>query len=207
VIVPTDQPLQGVNRVATGLIGGTFDPIHVAHLIMAEEALEQCALDRVLFVPAPRPPHKYEGDLSPFVDRLAMVRLAVTENPRLDVTAIEARREGASYTIETVQAIRSELDPDETISLIIGGDSLEQFRTWKDPDRLLTEVELIVARRPGSCDDVVDRRVMENARFLEMPLLGISSTDIRRRVCEGRTIRYMVPETVRSYISEKSLYS
>ena len=90
---------------------------------------------------------------------------------------------------------------------LIGGDSLEQFRTWKDPDRLLDEVELIVARRPGSREDVVDRRVMDHARFLEMPLLGISSTDIRDRVREGRTIRYMVPETVRSYISEKSLYS
>ena len=193
--------------MSTGLIGGTFDPIHVAHLFMAEEALEQCALDRVLFVPAPRPPHKDESGLSPFADRLAMVRLAVTDNPRLDVTDIEARREGASYTIETVRAIRSEIEDDEHISLIIGGDSLVQFRTWKDPERLLSEVELIVARRPGSHDETVDRRIRDNARFLDMPLLGISSTDIRARAREGRSIRYLVPETVRSYISEKSLYS
>jgi len=193
--------------VSTGLIGGTFDPIHVAHLFMAEEALEQCALDRVLFVPAPRPPHKEVSDLSPFADRLAMVRLAVTDNPRLDVTDIEARREGASYTIETVRAIRAELGEGEPVSLIIGGDSLVQFRTWKDPERLLSEVELVVARRPGSHDETVDAAIRDNARFLDMPLLGISSTNIRDRAREGRSIRYLVPETVRSYISEKSLYS
>jgi len=193
--------------VSTGLIGGTFDPIHVAHLFMAEEALEQCALDRVLFVPAPRPPHKDVSDLSPFADRLAMVRLAVTDNPRLDVTDIEARREGASYTIETVRAIRAELGEGEPVSLIIGGDSLVQFRTWKDPERLLSEVELVVARRPGSHDETVDAAIRDNARFLDMPLLGISSTNIRDRAREGRSIRYLVPETVRSYISEKSLYS
>ncbi len=193
--------------MSTGLIGGTFDPIHIAHLIMAEEALQQFGLDRVLFVPAPRPPHKDAGVLSPFADRLAMVRLAVTENKRLDVTDIEARREGASYTIETVRAIRAELDGEERISLIIGGDSLEQILTWKDPGRLLDEVELIVARRPGTTDDDVDRAVLRHARFLHTPLMGISSTDIRARVREGRTIRYMVPETVRSYITEKSLYS
>lgn len=193
--------------MSTGLIGGTFDPIHVAHLFMAEEALEQCALDRVLFVPAPRPPHKEVSDLSPFADRLAMVRLAVTDNPRLDVTDIEARREGASYTIETVRAIRAELGEGEPVSLIIGGDSLVQFRTWKDPERLLSEVELVVARRPGSHDETVDAAIRDNARFLDMPLLGISSTNIRDRAREGRSIRYLVPETVRSYISEKSLYS
>ncbi len=193
--------------MSTGLIGGTFDPIHVAHLFMAEEALEQCALDRVLFVPAPRPPHKDVSDLSPFADRLAMVRLAVTDNPRLDVTDIEARREGASYTIETVRAIRAELGEGEPVSLIIGGDSLVQFRTWKDPERLLSEVELVVARRPGSHDETVDAAIRDNARFLDMPLLGISSTNIRDRAREGRSIRYLVPETVRSYISEKSLYS
>jgi len=174
---------------------------------MAEEALEQCALDRVLFVPAPRPPHKEVSDLSPFADRLAMVRLAVTDNPRLDVTDIEARREGASYTIETVRAIRAELGEGEPVSLIIGGDSLVQFRTWKDPERLLSEVELVVARRPGSHDETVDAAIRDNARFLDMPLLGISSTNIRDRAREGRSIRYLVPETVRSYISEKSLYS
>jgi nicotinate-nucleotide adenylyltransferase len=193
--------------VSTGLIGGTFDPIHIAHLIMAEEALQQCALDRVLFVPAPRPPHKRRGNLSSFTDRLAMVRLAVTDNPRLEVTDIESRREGASYTIETVQAIRSEIGDGESIALIIGGDSLEQFLTWKDPDRLLSEVGLIVARRPGSRNDHVDARVMGSVRFLDMPLLGVSSTDIRDRVRGGRSIRYLVPENVRSYITEKNLYS
>ncbi len=193
--------------MSTGLIGGTFDPIHIAHLIMAEEALEQCALDRVLFVPAPRPPHKHEGALSPFEERLAMVRLAISGNPRLDVTDIEARREGASYTVETVEVIRAGLPAGESVSLIIGGDSLEQFLTWKDPGRLLSEVELIVARRPGSCDEVADPRVRGVARFLDMPLLDISSTDIRVRVREGRSIRYLVPEPVRSYIAEKSLYS
>ena len=193
--------------MATGLMGGTFDPIHIAHLIIAEVALEQCGLDRILFVPAPRPPHKTEGGMSSIEDRIEMVRLAIEDNPRLELSDIETRREGKSYTIETVREVRRLLGPDERICFIMGADSLTQLSSWKAPEHLLDEIEVVVAGRPGVNERDADPAALEKVIILDSPLMEISSSHIRWLAREGRSIRYLVPAAVESYIREKNLYS
>ena len=193
--------------MATGLMGGTFDPIHMAHLIIAEVALEQCGLDRVLFVPSAQPPHKCEGGVSSIEDRIAMVQLAIEGNDRLELSDIEARREGKSYTIETIRELRATLGPNESIYFIMGADSLTQLSSWKAPKHLLDEVQIVVARRPGVNEHEADPEALDRVLILDGPLMEISSSDIRRRSGEGRSIRYLVPPAVESYIREKNLYS
>jgi len=178
----------------------------MAHLIAAEIATEQLNLSRVLLVPAARPPHKEGVSVSPFADRLAMVRLVAEQNEVFEVSDIEAARPGASYTIQTVREIR-EATGESALWFIIGADSLVQFFTWKEPEALLSECRFAVAPRPGFDIQSVDPRVRERSVMLEMPLVGISATEIRARVAAGRTIRYQVPAPVESYIREKSLYS
>lgn len=193
--------------MATGLMGGTFDPIHIAHLIIAEVALEQCGLDRVLLVPSARPPHKSEEGVSSIGDRIEMVRLAIEDNPRLELSDIETRREGKSYTIETVRELRRVLGPNERICFIMGADSLTQLSSWKAPEHLLDEVEIVVVGRPGVDERDADPAALERVLVLDSPLMEISSSRIRWLAREGRSIRYLVPPAVESYIREKNLYS
>jgi nicotinate-nucleotide adenylyltransferase len=193
--------------LATGLMGGTFDPVHIAHLVIAEEALDRLGLDRVVFVPCARPPHKNEEDITPVEHRLEMVRLAILGNPRLVLSDIEARRPAPSYTIDTVRAFRSEFGDEEKLYFIMGADSLTQFFTWKDPLELISECEFVVVPRPGIEFTDGDARIVDRAHLLDAPELELSSSDIRARVRDGRTIRYLVPESVRAYIEEKKLYS
>jgi nicotinate-nucleotide adenylyltransferase len=187
-------------------MGGTFDPVHVAHLIAAETALDDLGLERVLLVPAARPPHKEKEPVTAFEDRLAMVRLAAGSHPALEVSDIEAARPGASYTIQTLREIRSTTGVDE-LWFIMGADSLTQFFTWKDPEALLAECRFAVAPRPGVDPADADPRVLERSVILDMPLVGVSATEIRSRVRHGRSIRYQVPAEVESYIREKRLYT
>lgn len=193
--------------MATGLMGGTFDPIHVAHLIIAEEALDRLGLDRVVFIPSARPPHKPGSHMTPVEHRLEMVRLAVADNPRLAVSDVEARRDDTSYTIETIRALREELGEEETLHFIMGADSLAQFFTWKDPLDLLSACEFVVVPRPGATIEDGDPRIREKATVLEMPMLDIASSDIRSRLRSGRSVRYLLPGPVRAYIEAKNLYS
>jgi nicotinate-nucleotide adenylyltransferase len=193
--------------VAIGLIGGTFDPIHIAHLIIAEAALEALSLREVVFVPAARPPHKDGGRVTPVEHRLEMVRLAISGNPRLDVSDIEARREAPSYTIDTIREVRSGLSAAEEIYFIMGADSLVEFFTWKDPLELLGSCRFAVVPRPGVSLDAADPRILARATILEVPEMSIASRDIRERARLGRTIRYLVPAPVESYIHEKKLYT
>lgn len=192
--------------LATGLIGGTFDPIHIAHLVMAEQALEQCDLATVVFVPAARPPHKRGVPMAPFEDRLEMVRRAVRGNARLEVSDLESRREEVSYTVDTVRLVKHER-PGERLCLIVGADSLAQLSAWKSPAELLSECEFAVAPRPGFPSRDADPELGGRVRFLDMPLLDVSSSDIRERVRLGRSVRYLVPPEVESYIREKNLYT
>jgi nicotinate-nucleotide adenylyltransferase len=187
-------------------MGGTFDPIHVGHLIIAEEALDRLSLEKVVFVPAARPPHKREGDVTPVLDRLEMVRLAIDGNPRLALSDIEARRPSVSYTIETIRELRTALGGEELL-FIMGADSLTQFLTWKDPEGLLSTCTFVVVPRPGVDIGSVAPDVRARVRLLDMPLIGISSRDIRERVRLGRTIRYLVPAKVHAFIEKKKLYS
>jgi nicotinate-nucleotide adenylyltransferase len=193
--------------VAIGVIGGTFDPIHIAHLIIAEAAVEALSLRQVVFVPAARPPHKDRDGVTPIGHRLEMVRLAIAGNPRLAVSDIEARRKSPSYTIDTIRELRSGLDAHEEIYFVMGGDSLVEFFTWKDPLELLSACRFAVVPRPGVSLDDADPRILERASVVAAPEMSIASRDIRERARLGRTIRYLVPAPVESYIHEKKLYT
>jgi nicotinate-nucleotide adenylyltransferase len=193
--------------VATGLLGGTFDPVHLAHLIVAEAALEDLSLDRVIFMPCAEPPHKPGRQITDVRHRLEMARRATADNPRLEVSELEASRAAPSYTIDTVRELKQALGEGELTHFIMGSDSLEQFFAWKQPLELLAECEFAVVVRPGFDMSGADSRILERAHILRAPQVDISSSDIRRRVRDGRTIRYLVPSGVSDYIVEKKLYS
>jgi len=193
--------------LAIGLMGGTFDPIHIAHLIIAETALETLSLREIIFVPAAKPPHKDDDRVTPVEHRLEMVRLAIEGSSRLAVSDIETRRESTSYTIDTIREVRAGLEAGEEIYFIMGADSLVEFFTWKDPDDLLDSCKFVVVPRPGVSMGDADPRILEKAVVLDAPELSIASRDIRERVRHGRTIRYLVPATVESYIDKKKLYT
>jgi nicotinate-nucleotide adenylyltransferase len=197
-----------------GLLGGTFDPVHYGHLLLAESCREQGRLDEVWFVPAAVPPHKQNQTLSSAAARLEMLRLAVGGHEAFRVSEIELTRGGVSYTVDTLAAIRAER-PDAELFLLLGGDSLVDMPTWRDPRRILELARPMTVGRPGSptpnyrvLDAFVDPAILAGlaALHVEMPLVGISSRDLRRRVAEGRSIRYQVPRAVEQYIATAGLY-
>ncbi|HZK76788.1 MAG TPA: nicotinate-nucleotide adenylyltransferase [Candidatus Kapabacteria bacterium] len=186
-----------------GILGGTFDPPHLAHLIASERAVETFALDRLLFVPANIPPNKSEP-LSSSSDRLAMTRLAIEENSKFNISEIEMSRPGVSYSIDTIRLLKSQWNPAK-IFLFIGNDQFAAFGSWHEPEEILREAEVVVMTRPLEypiAKSPYDSRV----KFMDIPLLQISSTDIRERVRAGTSIRYLVPEAVQAYIVEHGLY-
>jgi nicotinate-nucleotide adenylyltransferase len=195
-----------------GIFGGSFNPPHVAHLIVAETVREQFALDRVLWIPNRQPPHKPEASLVAAAHRLAMVRLAVAGNPAFEVSEVELWRTGVSYTVDTVAALQAER-PGDTFFLLIGGDSLRDFPSWYRPGEIVRRVPLLVYRRPDAAADVpadvpadVLAALAGRVQFAEAPLLEVSGTEIRARRRAGRSIRYLVPEPVRAYIEANGLY-
>ena len=194
-----------------GLLGGSFDPIHYGHLLLAEQCREQCALDEVWFVPTGNPPHKQASDLSPSADRVAMLELATAGIPAFKVDQVELEREGTTYTVDTLQLLYNR-KPSCEMFFLIGADSLDDLPNWRSVDRI-TELATIVAVNRGdrplsetearkNCPDAVAKRV----EFVTMPGVDISSTDIRRRVQEGKSIRFLVPQAVSVYIDEHGLY-
>ena len=199
-----------------GVMGGTFDPIHIGHLVIAEEGRARFGLEKVVFVPSARPPHKTNTPHAQARDRMRMVELAIQANPALDVSDIEVRREGLSYTIDTLRSMRSLYGVETELFFIAGADAILEILTWKDPEALFAESRFLVANRPGyTLEKLVDalpelnsngQRAIENVLLMDIPALAISSTDIRERVNEGRPFRYMVPEQVWAYIQEKGLY-
>ena len=192
-----------------GIMGGTFDPIHVGHLAVAEEAREQLRLDRVLFVPAGVPPHKPAGAVAPVGDRVAMVALAIGENETFELSRVEVEREGPSYTSDTVEQLAGSGDE---LVLILSAETFRELPTWHAPDRLLDAARVAVVPREGfpspDASWIADRFPGRESRvtILDGPRLGISSTDIRDRVASGRSVRYLVPEVVRRYIEDHGLY-
>lgn len=188
-----------------GIFGGTFDPIHVGHLIVAEQARDRLALDRVVFVPARVPPHK-PGASAGAEHRFRMTVLAVEDNPGFAVSDLELRREGPSYTVDTLRALRAEESGDAQHYLLLGADSARDLEQWKDVDALLGDSTVVVLGRPGVEQDDLPPRVGARATFLPAPLLAISSTEIRRLVREGGTVRYLVPAPVEDYIRSEGLY-
>ena len=200
-----------------GFLGGSFDPVHTAHLLIAESCLELADLDRVHFVVAASPPHKLDRPLAPPEHRLTMVRLAIDGNPRLGVDDREMRRTGPSWTIDTVREVLGEHPPPDHIVWIIGADSLPELILWRNVEELLDQVDFVTAVRPGtdvkrSLRELAPRLGTDRVERLckgvvPMPRMEISSTDIRNRVAAGRSIRYLVPEAVAAYIREQGLYS
>lgn len=188
-----------------GLFGGTFNPPHLAHLIVAELVRERLRLDQVLWIPAAAPPHKRDTAPAPAADRLMMTRLAVESNPFFAVSEIELRRQGVSYTVDTLRQLQDER-PNDAFLLILGGDSLSTFNSWHRPDEIAARVPLVAYRRPGADLSALDPHLLRHVRFVDAPLIEISGTDIRARIREGRSIRYLVPERVRAYIEANRLY-
>lgn len=188
-----------------GIFGGSFNPPHLAHLIMAERVREQFGLDQVLWIPNRIPPHKLEAGLVAPAHRLAMTRLAVEGNPAFTVSDVELRRDGVSYTLDTVRSLQEAM-PENEYHLIIGEDSLRDFPTWHRPEEIVRRVPLIVYRRPGVVIDSLPDYISARVRFAEAPLIEISGTDIRARLRAGRSIRYLVTEPTRTYIEKHGLY-
>ena len=187
-----------------GILGGTFDPPHLAHLIAGEWAVEEFQLDKLLFIPTNVPPHKSEQILSSPSDRLAMTRLAIQGNSRFDISEAELSRPGVSYTIDTIRLLQADLHP-TAIFLFIGSDQFATFEKWHKPEEILREVEVVVMARP--LDKTPSASPFESLmKFMTIRLLQISSTDIRARVRAGKSIRYLVSEAVRAYIVEHGLY-
>ncbi len=188
-----------------GLFGGSFNPPHLAHLIVAETVREAFRLDQVWWIPACRPPHKAEDTLVSAEHRLEMTRRATQGHPAFVVSDVEVRRAGDSYTVDTVRALQT-VHPEYAFSLLLGGDSLRDFGSWRQPEEIVARVPLIVYLRPGAADIVVAPYLAGRVRFAEAPLLAISGTEIRARLRAGRSIRYLVPDAVRSYIEAHGLY-
>jgi nicotinate-nucleotide adenylyltransferase len=194
-----------------GLLGGTFNPPHIAHLVCAQEAWEQLSLDRVLFVPVFEPPHK-EVEADPGVEhRIELCRRAVGADPRFDVSRIEADVPGRSYTVDTLRRL-NESSPEDDLTFIVGGDMAQALPTWHEPEAVLSLATLGVAEREGVRRNDITERLSclagaDRIRFFDMPRLDISSSMIRRRIALGRPIRYLVPEGVASYIAEEGLYA
>lgn len=199
-----------------GIFGGTFDPVHVGHLVLAEQCREQCRLDEVWFVPAALPPHKLDVVISPAKNRVEMIEFAIAGNPQFKVCPIELDRAGPSYTVMTLEQLRAE-DPTRELFLLVGADSIREMPTWRQPQRIL-ELATIVAVNRGrdlQADQVTQRQVIqsfgagaaERIEFVEMPAIDISASDIRRRVSEGRSLRYLVPRAVEMYLREQGIYA
>ena len=192
-----------------GVYGGTFDPIHLGHLILAEACHEVCALDQVWFVVAGEPPHK-RGDRTAVKHRLEMVSLAVAGNPAFIVSELETDRPGPHYSVETLQAIRCD-HPADDLFFLIGGDSLIDLPQWREPGRILHLAALVVANRAGfdppplalEADPGYPARPIQH---VAIPPIGIASSDLRRRLGAGESIRYQVPRAVEAYIAAHGLY-
>ncbi len=191
-----------------GVMGGTFDPIHLGHLVAAEEARWQFDLDRVVFVPAGRPWQKPVG-VTPPEDRYRMTVIATASNPAFTVSRLEIDHPGPTYTVDTLRRLRAEQADGARLFFIIGADAFLQILTWKEPDQVLAQAEFIAATRPGfDLDRLVSQVPGAAGRVhrMEMPALAISSSDLRARVARGAPIHYLVPDGVARYIHEHGLY-
>jgi nicotinate-nucleotide adenylyltransferase len=194
-----------------GVFGGTFDPIHIGHLVSAEEAWVELELERVVFIPAGLPPHKLDHVVSPVEHRLAMVELAIVSNPHFAVSRVDIDRFGPCYTVDTIELLRDEWGPGAEIYFILGSDSLLDILTWRNPRRLIRLCRFAVVSRSGYQVDLNELDallpgVASRVQMLNAPELAISSTDIQRRVREGLSIKYQVPEAVEAYIYQHKLY-
>lgn len=206
-----DHSLHSPQPVARlGIMGGTFDPIHHGHLAVAEEARSGFGLERVVFIPNGQPPHKKAYEVSEGEHRYNMCLLATASNPYFTVSRVELERPGPSYTVDTLRSLRGVLGPAVGIYFITGADALLEIMTWREPDAILAEALIVAVHRPGfdlgSIETALGAERAARVRPMPMPGLEISSTDLRRRVAEGRSARYLLPEAVAAYIDKHGLY-
>jgi nicotinate-nucleotide adenylyltransferase len=199
-------------RVA--VFGGTFDPVHLGHLIMAEQAREQARLDQVWFIPAASPPHKLAQRITPFAQRVEMLNLAIAGQPAFRVNELEKGRPGPSFTADTLAELHRQF-PQTDFHLLVGSDCLPDLPGWHQPTRLVERAGLLVAARPGwplaGAEELrtalgLPPQMPLRYQVVETPLVDISSRDLRRRTAEGRSLRFLVPRAVECYIHEKQLY-
>lgn len=197
-----------------GILGGTFDPVHYGHLVLAECCREHCRLDVVQFLPAAEPPHKSRFAVTPAADRVEMLKLAIGGHAAFEVCTYEIDRGGVNYTFETLAALRQQR-PEDELFFLLGADSLHDLPRWREPRKICELATLVVVQRPGSPEPnwsvlsgFVEPSRVEVFRQYEtaMPQIGISSNDLRRRVAEGRSIRYQTPRAVEKYIETHGLY-
>jgi len=191
----------------TCIFGGTFDPPHIGHLLIAQTVFESEHFERLVFVPANISPAKKNGDSSSSKTRLKMLEISLINNTNFEISDIEIKREGISYTVDTLEEFRKSLNLDKKdLFFLMGSDTLRSFHTWKDPEKIMELCNIIVAIRPGFTPSDIPQWVLDNVRFANIPRFEVSSTNIRRRWRDGKTIRYMVPKEVWEYINEKELY-
>ncbi len=189
-----------------GIIGGTFDPVHLGHLICADFIRENKKLDKIIFLPAAIPPHKTDKKISLNQYRLAMLRMALKDNPYFEISEYEIRKGGISYTIDTVRHFKQNSGDDAEYFLIIGADNLLDLENWKEPGTLLREVRVLVLKRPGIDVSKAEQRFIQRVTFIDSPVIEISSSDIRRRIKEHTSIKYLVPKNIEKYIYKKGMY-
>ena len=196
-----------------GIMGGTFDPIHIGHLILGENAYLQFGLDKVVFMPSGNPPHKKERDGGTDLQRMDMVKLAIASNTHFEISDIEMNEEGYTYTYRTLEKLVKE-HPDTEYHFIIGADSLFYFDTWKNPQRIADACTLVVATRNHTSDEKLDekiefvrKRFNANIEKLDTENIDCSSSQIRSWIKEGHTVKYYVPDTVINYIHTYHVYA
>jgi len=194
-----------------GIYGGTFDPVHYAHLLAAEQCREQCRLDEVWFIPAAVPPHKPARGISAGEARAEMLEVAVAGHSQFRVDCRELEREGLSYTVDTLADLRAE-DPTRELFLLLGADSVADFGTWREPERILELATLMAVNRGRARPDLsgfearFGPAALDRVLQVEMPAVDLAATDLRERVRTGRSIRFMTPRGVEAYIAQHGLY-
>lgn len=189
------------------LFGGTFDPPHIGHLIIAESILSDLDIDKIIFIPSSIPPHKPLHSYSSASSRVEMLQISIKGIPAFQISDIELNRPGASYSVDTIKQIKSQMSlSKEELYFVIGGDSLIEFQMWKNPHEILSLAQVIIAPRPSFTKDMVKPEFLEQVQFLDTPQIDISSSMIRERVREKKSIRYYVIPEVLEYIQEKRLY-
>ena len=186
-----------------GIFGGTFDPIHLGHLITAQSVREIRNLEKILFIPAFISPHKGDIKTSAPEDRLNMIKLAIKDIPFFDYSDLEIKKEGVSYTVDTLRELKKKYDK---LEFIIGYDNIFSFNTWKDPDEILKLSKIIVLKRKSSHPPPFEDKYYHQAVFVQTRGIEISATDIRERVKKGMPINFLVPASVREYIYKHKLY-
>jgi nicotinate-nucleotide adenylyltransferase len=191
--------------VRLGLYGGTFDPPHSGHLIVAQDACQELGLDRVIFIPAGAPPHKQDRVITPPAIRLRLLEAAIAGDPRFEIDAVELDRTGPSYSVDTLEHLRARHAGAE-LFLLLGADQFGEFRTWRDPERVAALARIAVLRRGDSREVLPSDMEVFHAQWVNVTRIDISSTDIRRRRAAGQTVRYLVPPAVEALIEDANLY-